>query len=301
MRIKKLMKLGGLVVAGLVTLLVGHSHYSFADKLDREPRQAPLCTNLDYAGYVHAQNNSTEEMTPAFALSLSESFLAKCPDRPEAGRVALSAASEALDAGDAEAASRHFQTALTRGAAFDQQARMDFMIMLLANGREVPAWKIRDAEIATWLEKLEDDGLTHIAERSVVGGSIYTLSFDEVDPVRRERLVWVAVPKGEGLPASVSLSSEVQLVELARLRVGPAAVNLEQIVLNRCAGRDTLSTSFSGYDEADIAKLAVDMLTDYLATPDTLEQSEEGQPIMTCLEVERLLVAPDPANSIPVY
>lgn len=301
MRIKKLFRVAGPIIAGLVALLVGHSHYSFADMESRKMSKSSQCTSLDYRDYIQEQSNSTVEMTPAVALALSERFMEKCPDRPETARVALEAASQALDAGNAQAASNHFQTALAHGASFDQQARMDYMIMLLANGQDDLAWKMRDREIGNWLEKLDEDGLTHVSVRPFTNGTIYTLSFDEVDPVRRERLVWVAVPKGEGLPASIALSSEVQLVELAKLRVGPAANNLQQVVLNRCAGRDTLSTTFSGYEESDIVKLANGMLTDYLASPDTLSPSDEGRPIITCLEMERILVAPDPASSIPVY
>lgn len=301
MRIKKLVKFGGLVTAGLVALLVGHSHYAFSEVDGGNTQTQAQCTSIDYADYLEAQNSKAIEMTPANALSLSEAFIEKCPERPEIARVALSAAREALDAGYAQAAATHFQTALAHQASFDQQTRMDFIITLLANGRDELAWQMRDEEVALWLNTLEADGLAQISARHFTNGVIYTLSFEEIDPMRRERLVWVAVPKGPGLLASMSLSSEVQLVALARLRVGAAAVNLQQVVFNRCEGRDALSTTFSGYEEDDISKLANGMLTDYLAAPDMLTTSDDGQPILTCFETERVLVAPDPSISIPAY
>lgn len=301
MRLKKVMKFTGPIVAGLVTLLVGHSYYAFADIESNQATPAPACSSLDYINLQQDKATSTVEMTPSYALSLSEAFITRCPDRPEVARVSLTAAQEALDAGNAEAAYTHFHKALARGASFDQQARMDFMTMLLANGRDQLAWDLRDEEVALWLAKLDEDGLTRISSREFTNGTIYALSFDEIDPVRRERLTWVAVPNGPGFPASISLSSEVQLIALARLRVGAASRNMQQIVYTTCADRDTLSTTFTGFKEENVEKLANGMLMDYLAAPESLMERDEGDSITTCLTPERMLVAPDPATSIPTY
>lgn len=293
MRVKKAMRILCPILAGLVALLLSHSH-SFAET------QAS-CSPADYRAYQHTKDNVQVEMTPQHALGLSEAYLVKCPARAEAGRVALSAAQEALDAGLADKALTYFQMATARSAAFDQEARLGYIIALLANGETETAWLLRDAEVAQWIAQTEEDGLARLDSVEVPGGVIHKASFEEVDPFRRERILWLAVPYGAGLPASVSLSSEIQYVEMARLHKGPAANGLQQLILNRCGERENLETRYDNLPEDDAHQRAITRLTDYLAAPDITAASNADGSIRTCHAPEHLFVAPDPMTAIRLY
>ena len=289
MKMKKVLRVLCPIVAGLVALLLSHSH-SFA-------QTQASCSQADYRAYQQTKETAQFEMTPERALSLSEAYLAKCPTRPEAGRVALSAAGEALDADIGDKALTYFQMAAARGAAFDQEARLGYIIALTANGEQETAWLLRDEEVALWLAQTNEDGLARLEHIQVPGGTIHKASFEEVDPVRRERISWLAVPHGAGLPVSVSLSSEVPLVEMARLHKGAAAEGLQQLVLNRCGDRETLDTRYDSLPEDEAHLRVVTLLTDYLGAPD-LTAAKNAR---TCYAPERLFVAPNPMTAIRLY
>lgn len=284
-------------MAGIIATLLAHTH-SFAQTVEHTP--AP-CSNQDYIAYLASLESQTIEGTPAEHLALAEAFLSKCHARPEAGRVTLRAARNALDSGLPEKALSYFDQARASFASFRQQDRMDYMTALILNGQEDLAWQLRDEEVNVWLDKLDHDGLAHVETLRLRDGLVYKVSFDAIDPKRRESIAWLALPFGQGFPATISLSSEDAMIALARIRYGEAASRLKQVKLRRCHGQVTLKNDLNDLSEADAHLIAMEAAKVYLSAPDGVLETEPGQPVATCFGLNRLFTAPDPETAKPLY
>lgn len=290
-----------LVLAGFVSTLLAHTH-SFAQSGDTASRpDTAACSSLDYIDYQTSLKTEPVEGAPEEYLRLAEAFLNRCSARPEAGRVALQAARNSLDTGDADKALIYFSLARARFAVFGQQARMDYMTTLILNGQQALAWNLRDLEVEVWLDQLAEDGLASVETIRARDGMIYKVTYDAVHPVRQERLAWLAVPFGAGFPAILSLSSDQELTALMTLRAGEAASGLQQLTLRRCHGRDTLASKLDGIREEDAHANALKHAKAYLARPDSVRPRAPGRPIATCYHVDRLFLAPDPKTALSLY
>lgn len=289
---RKLMRVICAIMAGAVALLLGHDAYAETEA---------ACSPADYRAYQDALISPSIEGAPHELLEISEGFLHDCPARPEAPRVALAAARQALDSGDAGRALEHFQTALEGGVYFPHQSRMDYITANLANDNDALAWQLRDAEITHWFEELTETGMARIEQIRLRDGLVYRMEFDAVDPGRRVHLAWMAVPFGPGFPVTITSQSEAQLIALLSLRAGPAAESLEQLVLNRCRGRETLYSTLNGLDESDAERRAMEVIKIYLANPDRLEARPAGLPMATCFATDRVFIVPDPVTAVPAY
>lgn len=284
-------------MAGLVSTLLGYTQ-AFAQNAPDAP---PPCSSADYTNYLSDLETVPIEGTPIEYLGLSEDYLQRCAKRPEAGRVALRAARHALDSGNGEKALSYFDMARARYASFRQQNRLDYITALIVNGQADLAWSLRDEEIQLWLDKLEHDGLADIETLRLRDGLVYKVTYDAVDPTRRETVAWFAAPFEAGFPAMISLSSEDAMVGLAKIRYGEAGAGLKQIKLRRCHGVKTISSQIQGITEEAAHNIAMKAAKAYLAAPDGVAASQQGRPIATCFNVDRLFIAPDPETAQTLY
>lgn len=296
-RVKSVLKIFCAILAGLVSALLGQT-YSFADVAQAS---TPPCSSADYLAYREELKTVPIEGTPQEHLLLAESFLSKCANRPEVGRVALEAGRNALDSGDAKRALGHYNTARARFGAFQQQDRLDYMTTLILNGEAELAWRLRDEEIKVWLEKLEDDGLAVVKTTRVRDGLIYKVTYEGVDPVRRETDAWLLAPFGAGFPATISLSADQTLAALLKIRLGERAAGLQQLKLRRCHGQVTLMSQADGISMSNARARAMAAAKAYLANPDGVLKTEKDQPIATCFHTDRLFIAPDPETAELLY
>lgn len=287
-------------LAGIVAFVLGE-YGAYAVPMPSFAELTQTCTPAHYTEYTNALHNPDMEGSPQDLLAISEAFLIGCPDRPEAPRVSLDAARHALDSGLGQRALLHFENARKAGAYFPHQSRMDYISALVINAQPQPAWRIRDREVAQWLETARDQGLATIHATRLRDGLVYKLTFDAVDPSRRVRIAWMAVPFGAGFPATLSLEADAQIMALMHLSRGAAATDMEQLVLNRCHGRKTLTTSLTGLDDIATETQAMAIAKAYLERPDEVGSSAAGKPIATCFNTERVFIAPDPQTAVPVY
>ena len=283
--------------AGFIAALLAHTH-SFAQTMTGAGQP---CSSQDYISYLASLDDEGIEGTPLEHLALGQAFLAKCGTRPEAGRVALRTARNALDAGFPEQALSYFDQARRGFASFRQQDRMDYITALALNGQEDLAWSLRDEEVESWLGRLDHDGLATVETIRLRDGLVYKVTFDAVDPKRREPVAWLALPFGAGFPATISLSSEEAMIALAKIRYGEAGSNLKQVKLHQCHGQVTLINDLDGLSETDAHTIAMEAATAYLAAPDRVAQTNPGQPIASCFALERLFIAPDPATAETLF
>ena len=284
-------------MAGIVSTLLGYTQ-AYAQDGSNPP---PHCSNTDYTNYLSDLATVPIEGTPIEYLTLAEDYLQRCATRPEAGRVALRAARNALDAGDAEKALSYFDIARERYASFRQQDRLDYITTLLVNGQQGLAWSLRDEEIQLWLDQLDYDGLADIETLRLRDGLVYKVTYDAVEPTYRETVAWFAAPFDAGFPAMISLSSEDAMIGLAKIRYGEAAAGLKQIKLRRCHGTKTISSQIDGITEEDAHDIAMTAAKAYLAAPDGVTPSPQGQSIATCFNINRLFLAPDPETAQTLY
>lgn len=285
------------IVAGLISTLLAHTH-SFAQTPDNP---SPTCSSADYIDYRYRLKTEPVEGAPAELLAVAEAFLETCNTRPEAGRVALQAARNALDTGDAEKALAYFDMARKRYAAFKQQDRLDYITTLVLNGQTALAWSLRDEEINLWLDELYDDGLAEVETIRLRDGLVHKVTYHAVDSSRRETVAWLAAPFGSGFPATISLSSEKAMISLLKLRLGDAANGLQQLILRRCHGQNFLLSDASGISAEEAQRKAMATAKAYLRNPDGVFKTRPDQPIATCYNMDRLFIAPDPKTATPLY
>ena len=285
------------IIAGLVSTLLAHSH-SFAQTPDDA---ALVCSHTAYSDYRHRLKTEPIEATPAAHLAIAEAFLDTCGTRPEAGRVALQAARNALDVGNAQKALTYYDMARKRFAAFQQQDRLDYITTLALDDQERLAWSLRDEEIDVWLDELYETGLADVETVRLRDGFVHKVTYNAVDPSRNETVAWLAVPHGAGFPATISLSSETAMIALLKLRVGDAANRLQQLKLRRCHGQDFLLSEADGINEDDAETKAMAAAKAYLRRPDGVRKTAPGEPIATCYNLDRLFISPDPATAKPLY
>lgn len=285
------------IIAGLVSVLLAHT-YSFAQ--EHQPDEY-TCSHLDYEEYRRRLKSEPLEGSPQEFLALAEDYLERCNARPEAARVALQAGRNALDTGDATRALEHYDFARRHYAAFQLQDRMDYITSLILNGQADLAWSLRDEEIDLWLETLEADGLADIETIRLRDGVVHKVTYDAVNPDRREETAWLIAPFGSGFPATISLSSDRALVALLKIRAGKEANGLKQLKLRRCHGQDTLISKIDGISDAAAHSVALTAAKAYLLAPDRVQATDPGSPIASCYHLDRLFIAPDPETAETLY
>ncbi|MEM9053843.1 MAG: hypothetical protein AAGB16_00835 [Pseudomonadota bacterium] len=245
------------------------------------------CGLQDVATWQSQLNEPTEEASPEYVLRVTEIFLKTCPNRPETRDAHRVAAMAAVDIDDADRALGHFDQALPLPTA---QSQFYYAAALLAANQQDEAWTVRDQMIDSWAARIKRQRSVSLDETTVPGGRVYRLTYQALDDETGFRMAFIAVPDGEGWPATVTLGADRQLSAFHRLRAGADAKPLRHIDLYRCRGRRLLARSDKTLSVDDTTLAAQTSLTAYLANPDT-EFGMDGD-ISPCLWPERLLPAP---------
>lgn len=153
---------------------------------------------------------------------------------------------------------------------------------------EAAAWRgaeakqARNALIASWLGGLSDAGFADYSVRHLDKGLIYAIRFR--DPTDRDDInaLWVAVPDGPDLPASVRLRTPQQ-------NATPKAI-LEQ---QSCTSRRTLKVSETELPRDQVEAQAVSQLSTYLDAPDPMPITVLSEARDLCRDISRILPTPE--------
>lgn len=275
--------------------------FALADTADQLTSSAKECTSRDYRAMEARLEDNTVESTPAFNLSVMETFVSMCPYRIERPSVARRAARAALDVGDPNRALALYQIAIYEGAAFDRQARLDYIATLIETGSSGVAWSLLDQEVARWLGEIDSQGFAQIKTSRLRDGLLHHVSFSAIDPDFKQSDVWLAMPFSGGWPAAIVLGADQKRVGLRKLVKGNEASGYEHLDFVRCRGRTTLTQNDSGLSRADVGAIAEETAKSYLRNPDLYYAYNDGEPVGTCFDPHRLFVSPDPYKALPRY
>lgn len=246
------------------------------------------CSLSDVARYRTALLEPVQEATPAYIRRVSEAFIRQCPDRPETGEARLTAARAALDSGDAAAAAGHYAHARMAGTEMSALHHLDHSLALLATGRSAEARRAHRLARDAWQDALARQGIRDIRSIRSAGGTIISVRFPGPDPAGGVRALWLGLPDGPGLPASVQLRSDPFRAALQTLRTQRPAGVLSQ---HRCQGTSLLLETGEGTDAADMEMIAISALRAYLRRPDR-PVSTGNALTQACLTPERILYIP---------
>ncbi|MEO1641894.1 MAG: hypothetical protein AAFR74_01055 [Pseudomonadota bacterium] len=249
--------------------------------------QETECSLRDVSAWQMQLEEPTEEATPDYVYRVTVEFLAQCPKRPEVRQAQAIAAMAAVDADDADRAITHFEQALPLQSL---QAQFYYAAALVAANNASAAWDMRDQMVSDWVARMDRNRAVTLDQTKVRGGIVYRVSYNALDNETGFRVAYVAVPKGAGWPATITLGSERQLNAFHRLRAGENTKPLRHVDLYRCSGRRLLARSDARLSIAETNRTAERSLTAYLANPDTT--AGQGGQIIPCLWPERLLPAP---------
>lgn len=271
------------VLASSVTSFVGLISVANADT------EARTCSLRDASAWQLQLVEATEEITPAYILGVTEAFLDKCPDRPEFREASKIAGMAATDNGEIKRAVAHFENA---GVLYDERAQFYQAAALLADNQDAKAWNIRDRLVNSWLEKLARNPQAAVDVKTLRTGIIYTVTFAQPDSESGIGAAWVAVPYGAGWPATLTIGAERQVTAFHRLRAGADAPALAHVDYYRCRGRRLLARAPVAIPMSEMEAAARVTLIGYLAAPDDLDETKDGQALATCLWPQRLLPRP---------
>jgi hypothetical protein len=242
--------------------------------------------------YQAALHTPAEEATPQYRLRIAEGFIAQCPERLEARDAHVVAARGALDSGEPLRAARHYDRAISSGARLTPKIRLDEAVALAAIGQGLPSNAARNAAVADWLTDLQDRDLATLSVRRTRNGMIYGAEFHRRDPDMPVAAVWLAVPRGAGLPAAVIVRKDTQRAAWRALRTGRRPFDLSVIEHQTCRTQTLLRESLTDILPADAETLAVRALKIYLAAPETVAPVMAGQPVASCVRTDTLLHVP---------
>ena len=246
---KTLLRYAGALLVSVVSTFSGLSRFALA-----EPPAVPACSLNDVSAWQAALSNPTEEATPAYTVRVTEAFINRCPNRPEVPEAHRLAAISSVWDGDARAAVRHFEQV---GHMTDSKSLLLYTAASLAVGDDDAAWKLRDAAISSWLERLDRRRQAEIKTTETSTGTILSVAFRQVDADNPVSQLWLAWPHGAGWPAALSVSSEAQLNAFHRLRAGEDAADVKHIRLYRCRARRLLARTTEAVSPEDVEETAM--------------------------------------------
>ena len=255
---KRLLRYLGALIVSMVSTYSGMQRFALAD--------TPAgCSLSDVTAWQMALEDPAEEATPAYRQQVTETFLEKCPGRPEAAEAHRIAGLAAAWDGNAEAAAGHFSQ---MGHVTDSRTLMMHAAVSFAEGHPATARKARDAAIESWISRLVRYRLADVGVEQVRGGEIIRVRFRVTDPEMQVSHLWIARPDSAAWPAAISVTSERQLNALFRLRAGSTAEALRHVRLYRCRTRRVLARTSEPMTGEDMDAAAMTGLMAYLADPD---------------------------------
>lgn len=283
---KRLLRYLGALLVSMICAYSGSQRYAAA-----EPGGS--CTLSDVAAWQVALEDPQEEATPLYRQTVTEAFLTRCPDRPEAPGAHQIAGIAAAWVGDTEAAAAHFDQA---GYVTDSETLLMHAAVRFALGEEDRARALRDAAVEHWIARLQRQELADITFEQTRAGELIGVRFRQTDPETQVSHLWIAQPKAAVWPAALSVTSERQLNALFRLRAGEEAKALRHVRLYRCRARKILARTSEPIGEADMNVAARASLVAYMANPDVPAPGE----IEACLFDGRILPKVSRVRSIPL-
>lgn len=274
---KRACRYTGAVIAAGVTTFIGLMGFARAE--------AQTCSLQEAISWQLALSDSEIEQTPTHILTVTEAFLAACPDRPEFADASRIAGIASVDLDQASRAVTHFRAALPMRDTFANF----YAIAAFASASEAPsAWALRDDMISLWHKRLERHPDVSVSIEPTEFGPIYQIYFSNPDEKTGLSAAWVAVPSGPGWPATLTFSKDPVRLGLRKIRAARDEVDFRYIDLHRCRGRRSLGRISTQLTVTEFDAAATASLTAYLANPDIPGSSPDGQ-IETCVLPGRLL------------
>jgi len=283
---KRLLRYLGALLVSMICTYSGAQRYAAADP-------GGSCTLSDVAAWQVALEDPQDEATPHYRQTVTEAFLERCPDRPEAPGAHQIAGLAAAWAGDTEAAAAHFDRA---GYVTDSETLLMHAAVRFALGEKDRASMLRNEALEHWIARLERQELADITVEDTPKGELIGVRFHQTDPETRVSHLWIALPDAAAWPASLSVTSERQLNAFFRLRAGEEARALRHVRLYRCRARKVLARTSEPIGENDMNAAARASLIAYMADPDVPPSGE----VEACLFDGRMLPEVRRASSIPL-
>lgn len=283
---KRLLRYLGALLVSMICAYSGAQRYAAA-----EPGGS--CTLSDVAAWHAALDDPQEEATPLYRQTVTEAFLSRCPDRPEAPGAHQVAGIAAAWVGDIEAAAAHFDRA---GYVTDSETLLMHAAVRFAKGEADRARALRDEALEHWIARLERQALADIEIEETLAGELISVRFRQTDPETQVSHLWIARPEAAAWPAALSVTSERQLNALFRLRAGEGAKALRHVRLYRCRARKVLARTNEPIGDGDMNAAARESLIAYMADPDVPAPGE----VEACLFDGRILPKVSRARSIPL-
>jgi hypothetical protein len=282
------LKLASAIIASGVSALMGFAQYAHGES---------RC-GLSEAGRFHeAVTRPVEEASPAYFLRISETFIDDCPDRLEIREAHLVAARAALDLGNADRASAHYDAALKAGARLKPSQRMDQSVTLMVAGKARRAREARNIAVSDWLSRLDASDAARLSAHKFALGTIYSVRYATQPERASVTALWLAVPAGDGLPAAILIRSAPQQAAWRAIRTGAAAEPLFVAEQLSCRQSTWLGDVTDDLTLDELERGAVGDLRAYLKHPDNVEETPEGEPLAACLGLGRMLHVPAPTET----
>ncbi len=273
-------------IASLIVLQMGRTQYGFS----QSAHDAPPCGLSAVNAYFAALQSDQVEVTPTYRFNTAQAFITACPDRWEVRDAHLVAARGALDSGRALLAARHYNFARKRGGKLSPENLMDEAVVLDAAQNFTGSKAARNRAVYDWIAKLDAEGLADLSVKRVREGSIYTAEFAGEDA--KIKAVWLAVPKGAGLPAAVILRRDPERSAWRSIRHPGAPLDLRVLERQTCRARDLLIESETAIKPESVQTQAMQNLRAYLKAPEHVEKTQPGRPIASCLWLSDMLHIP---------
>ena len=283
---KRLLRYLSALIASLICTYTGlRAHADTTDPAS--------CGLTDVSAWQVALENPEEEGTPTYIQSVTENFIARCPNRPEKGEAHRIAGTAAAWAGHVQAAASHFEK---MGHVTDMESLLMHAAVRFSLGETERATSIRDNAIDSWTGRLERLGLATVETERIQNGEIIQVAFNKTHPEVRMSHMWIARPDAPAWPAALLVTSERQLNAFHRLTAGNTAPTQHYIRLYRCKARKLMAQTSTKLSQTDMTTAARLSLTAYMANPD---RPAAGN-LSACLFNSRILPDVSYTSSIPV-
>lgn len=280
---QRLARYASALIVSVVSSYCGLARYAAADAA-----QSPACSLRDAQAWQLSLDEPNEEASPAYILRVTEAFIERCPDRPEAASAHRIAGLSAGWAGQADLAYTHFAKA---GHMRDTEALFIAMASAFHAGDEQAAAAFSADAFDAWVSRIARRGTGIATVETLPGGDIISVSFAPMQADAPTSRVWIARPANGAWPAALSVKSDAQLTAFHRLVSGKEAASLTHVRLYRCRQRTLIGRSDSPIDQGALETLARESMLAYLASPD---RSAKGQ-FDICLFADDIL----PESGIP--
>jgi hypothetical protein len=269
------------LIASLVSFQIGSTQYAFADS---------GCGLSDVHRYHAALQSETVEVTPAYRLVTARTFIKACPERWELRDAHLVAARGALDSGKPALAVYHYREARKSGAKLSPEILIDEATALDVVARPAESRAARNRAVFDWLSTLDKKALATLSVKRHGDGLIYTIAFN--DTQADISAVWLAVPKGAGLPAAMIIRRDPQRSAWRSLRTPGETPDIRVAEFQTCRDRELVSETEGHISLDTLQTEAMRTLRAYLKKPHRIAPSKPGEPVESCLWIGDMLHVP---------